>query len=78
MALDIHKVRQQCTQAQRDADDAKRKVEGLMSGFRSLGSGFTGDRLYSREYSQLDQATKDALRAVEKIRDAVRDIERKA
>lgn len=78
MALDIHKVRQLSSQAQRDVDDAKRKVESVINSFRNLGSGFTADRLYSREYVQLDQATKDAVRAIEKIKDAVREIDRKA
>lgn len=78
MPLDVHKVRQLCRDAQRESDNAKRDVERILSNFRSLGSGFTGDRLYSSEYSKLDQATKDAVRAMDKIRDAVRDIERKA
>lgn len=78
MALDIHKVRQICSASSRNIADTKRDVERIMGEFRNLGSGFTGDRLYSREYSQLDASVKDAVRALDKMRDAIRDIERKA
>lgn len=78
MALDVHKVRQVCTAADRSSDSAKRDVDRILADFRSLGSGFTGDRLYSREYAQLDAAVRDAVRAISKVQQAVRDINRKA
>ncbi|MDR6912975.1 uncharacterized protein YukE [Rhodococcus fascians] len=77
MALDIHKVRQLCKDASRSLDSAKRDTERVISDFRNLGSGFTGDRAYSREYSNLDSAVKEAVRALAKVRSAVDDIHRK-
>jgi hypothetical protein len=77
MVLDVHKVRQLSTQAERKSDDVKRDVEKIIGDFRSLGSDFTSDRLYSREYSQLDSSVKEAVRALEKVKQAVKDINRK-
>lgn len=78
MALDIHKVRDLCRQASRDTENAKRATQSIMNNFRNLGSGFTGDRLYSREYSALDSAVKDAIRSLDRINSAINDISRKA
>lgn len=78
MPLDVHKVRQLCTEADRNTANSRRDVERIMAGFRNLGSSFTGDRLYSREYQQLDSAIRDAVRALAKVEQAIRDISRKA
>jgi hypothetical protein len=77
MALDVHKVRQISSDADRKLSDVRRDVERILGNFKNLGSGFTADRSYAREYSQLDSATKDALRALEKVQSAVKDINRK-
>lgn len=78
MPLDIHRVRQLCSDSDRQASDAKRVVQKTLESFRSLGSGFTADRLYSREYSKLVDATKEAEPALDKVQSAVRDIKNKA
>lgn len=49
-----------------------------MNNFRNLGSGFTGDRLYSREYSALNDSIKQVARDLDRVKSVVRDIERKA
>jgi hypothetical protein len=77
MVLDVHKVRQLSRQAESKSESIKRDVEKVLSDFKSLGSDFTSDRLFSREYSQLDMSVKEAVRAIEKVRQAAKDINRK-
>lgn len=78
VALDIHKVRQLCKDADRNLSSAEREVQRMMGNFRNLGPGFTGDRLYSREYQQLDSSVKEVTRALAKVQQAIKDISRKA
>ncbi len=76
--LDLHKVRQLSADASRQIDQAKSAINQINNSFRGLGSGFTGDPKFSREYSQLSQALKEAERSLERVRSAADAVDKKA
>lgn len=78
MPLDVHKVRQLCNDGTRTVADVKRQSGQILQSFKSLGGGFTSDRLYSRAYTSLDQASRELDRALESMSRALKEIERSA
>jgi len=78
MTLDVHRVRQICSDVDRRLQSMKSDLGRIRNDFSALGPGFTGDRLYAREYSQFTAALTESERALEKVRNAARDISRKA
>ncbi len=78
MALDIHRVRQAARDGSRATSNATRELNGLRNAFRNLGSGFTGDPMFRREYANLESSLKEAERAIQRVEQAVKDVERRA
>jgi len=77
MALDIHRIRQICRDRLRLIVDQRRELGRNLSAFQSMGSVFTSDPLFAKEYGALKRAVEEAERAYDKVRDAVHAIEKK-
>lgn len=78
MPLDLHRVRSISSEASRKVPDLKREVTRVLDAYKGMGSAFTGDNLFSREYSNLSSAVREAERALEKVQSAIGAIDRKS
>ena len=76
--LDLHRVRQAASDARRHIQQAKNSLNQINNSFRNLGSGFTSDQKFSREYATLAQAIKDTERSLDKVLQAADAVDRKA
>lgn len=75
---DLNKIRNVARDSERQVDRAKSELNGVNNGFRNLGTAFTANPLFSREYSNLTNAIREAERALEKVKTAAKDVGRAA
>lgn len=78
MPLDIHRVRTISSEQNRAVGTAKRNATKALEAYKTLGGDFTSDALFSREYSNLNSAIKDAERALDKVTAAIKAVDNKA
>lgn len=78
MTLDYQHVRRVCSEGQRRVQDARSVVNQVNNQVLSMGSGFTHDPSFRREYSNFSSIIREAERSLDRLKSALSDIERKA
>jgi uncharacterized protein YukE len=76
--LDLHRVRQAASDARRHTQQVKYTLGQINNSFTNLGSGFTSDQKFMREYTNVKQAIRDVERDLDRLLRAVDDLDRKA
>lgn len=78
MVLDLHKIRSTTTSQLKSLSTVQRAIHGVGDAYRRLGTAFTTDPLFVKEYSALALAVREAEQAVAKLNSAVEAIDKKS